>query len=157
MDWRIGDKGCCGVTTTGEPELSSSRDIKLLLPALPAESVLVLVRSCSFIPGRALLPFPAAPLKTFAHPLHILSTLTRGADSGRAEAASEDEARCRGRENVGGLGFVGDAGRGYEVLYAAVEAGGGRDDDEDDDEGPGADAEKEVVDADGEEVGEVAL
>jgi len=72
----------------------------------PAPELLAL----DFRLGIALLPFPAAPLKRAAHPTHILSTRTSGSLSGRAEAAREVLARCSGRENMGGLGFDGDAG-----------------------------------------------
>lgn len=82
-----------------------------------------LLLALDFKLGIALLPFPAAPLRRAAHPIHILSTRTRGSLSGRAEAAKDVLARYSGRENVGGLGFDGDARCGWGVRYAGTGVG----------------------------------
>lgn len=84
-------------------------------PLAPEDELLA---AFDFKLGIALLPLPAAPLKSAAHPIHILSTRTSGSLSGRAEAARDVLARCKGRENVGGFGFDGDAGCCCGVRYA---------------------------------------
>jgi hypothetical protein len=62
-------------------------------------------------------PTPAPRLSTPAQPLHTRSTRTSGCDSGRADAASEVDAPCRGSEKVGGNGFDEEAGWGRGVRY----------------------------------------